>query len=349
MRGGGGYVLSDLPARGRWDFGGYPYGYEPLTLPMPGSPDLVDALPAAATYAEVCVRIRALGRDPAVAAGVEPCPHEETLYWFRWITGHQVTFVIWRLMSGVLEAVADGGLAPEAAVRPLSVYVRGYCGMLLYTGSCPRDTYERVIRPGMRLRHPSFSGSWAPDYGPVRDLLRRRIPRLEPPATTPDLAKAIALHELIHDGIAARLVPDGQSLLRGSGVGRQDARLLHALYDNYFVTSRAPVPRAAVVGQLLRRLVAVAQDLAANTLYPVDPVAAGEQPGSLAAPEVRDCADALGDIVGDVADAAVWSGSAMWPDGAADGKEPLTGAGRRHAPGFSDDTEVAAWSSAGPN
>ncbi|MEU4569785.1 hypothetical protein [Micromonospora sp. NPDC023956] len=285
-------VLRELPTGGRWSFGGFPYGLEPLTLPDPATRDedpAGDPTRWGPDYAEACRRIlrpTAYGpseRTPAAGPGDE-------LYWFRWLTGHQVTFVIWRLMTQLVEAASDRRIDPVLALDPLTRYVRGYCAMLLYTGSCPRDTYERTIRPSMQLRHPSFSGGWAPDYRSVRDLFRGRRPLLTGSADAGELREAIELHETVHEGVAAKLVPDGRSLLRRSEVrGSQDVRLLHLLYDNYFLTQRAPVSRHDVVAQLLRRLVAVTQDVATNGLYPQADEEPGSGPAELRTVAVRGC------------------------------------------------------------
>jgi hypothetical protein len=71
------------------------------------------------------------------------------------------------------------------------------------------------------------------------------------------------------------------------------------IYDTYFMTLRAPVPRHEVVVQLLRRLVAIAQDIAANGLYPEDDGV--ERPAELQAAEVVSCENSLVDIMLEVA------------------------------------------------
>lgn len=260
-------VLTDLPTGPRWDYGGFCYGLEPLTLPQPGTAELLAGYDPPDRYTATCDRIRLIGDFGVDADEVERPPGDAELFWFRWITGHQVSFIIWRMMALVLREVAEGHLAMADAVRPLSQCIRGYCAMLLYSGSCPQQTYEEVIRPSMRLRHPSFSGGWAPDFWPVRDVFRAKRSAFSRSAESAELLQAVRLHQLVHDGVAARLVPDGRSLLRQSSAPRQDIRLLNLIYDNYFLTLRGPVPHRDVVAQLLRRLVAIVQDLAVNDLY----------------------------------------------------------------------------------
>jgi hypothetical protein len=141
----------------------------------------------------------------------------------------------------------------------------------------------------MRLRHRSFSGGWAPDYAPVRDLFRGRETRLNELPGADALSRAIELYRLVHDGVAAKLVPDGKSLLRQSTVHASGHELLGLLYDNYFLTLRAPVSHQDVVAQLLRRLVAIAQDVAVNALDRSSSGDLDDRPPELRAPQVAAC------------------------------------------------------------
>lgn len=303
MKPGASGALSDLPARGRWDFGGFAYGLEPLLLPAVGAPDAVPSDPAevapAGAYAETCRHLHALGDRGLVIPDVPPSESPHDLFWFRWITGHQVCFIIWRLTAQLLDDLNEGRRSAGEVVQPISRYVDGYSAMLLYTGSCPRDLYNVLIRPSMRMRHRAFSGSWAPDYWPIRDLFRRR--RLPPmaPADAAELIGTITLLQQVHDGVAARLVANGRSLLREAEVRGPDHRLAGMIYDSYFTTLRTPVPRHEVVAQLLRRLVAIAQDVAANSLYPMDDN--DDRPPELRSPEVIKFEDGLADTLLSVA------------------------------------------------
>lgn len=300
----GGLVLAELPSDTEWEFGGYAYGLEPLTLPHPAAPGAVSRFAEPAwpedAYGDACRLIRLAGARTAARL---PAAVTGELYWFRWITGHQVSFVSWRLMAQLIADVASGRITTNTALPQLRRYVRAYSAMLLYTGSCPRDIYHDIIRPSMRLRHCSFSGSWAPDYGPVRDLLRaRRLPFPPSPVLT-DFLLAVKLHQTIHDGIAAKLVPDGRSLLRASGARGLDVKLLHVIYDNYFFTQRAPVSRHQVVAQLLRRLMAITQDVAVNGLHAAggDAEHPDELPDELRTAEVTSYADEFTDILAETA------------------------------------------------
>jgi hypothetical protein len=294
-------VLTEPPAGPGWDFGGFPYGLEPLTLPPAGTPDLPMPDDNPAAFGETCRRIDQVASRGVPDGAVERCDAPDVLFSFRWIVGHQVSLVVWRMMALLIDGVVEGQIPRTAVIGPLCGYVRTYTAMLLYTGSCPRRTYHDVIRPRLRLQHPSFSGSWAPDYWPVRDLLRSgRLPLALSPESA-DLRQAIRLVQLVHDGVAAKLVPDGRSLLRQSAVRRQDMRVLHLIYDNHFMTLRAPVSRHDVVAQLLRRLLAIAYDIAVNDLHAAGAADPHEQPQTLCVPDVRACESAIPAILSQVA------------------------------------------------
>lgn len=301
-----------------WDFGGFAYGLEPLVLPSAGTlpssvanPDSIDGAVSAA-YGETCARIRQLADGDAVATDVQRCDEPEQLFWFRWITGHQLCMVVWRLMARLLDDVRQGRLTADDAVEPMCHFVYGYTTMLLYTGSCPQDVYHGLIRPSMRLRHPGFSGGWAPDYWPIRDLVRGREPAMLRTADAGWLVDALDLNRRVHDGVAAKLVPDGRSLLRQASVRCLDHRMAGMIYDSYFMTARVPVSRHDVVTQLLRRLVAIAHDIAANGLCPYED--ADERPAELCTAGVLRCEDDLGGILFEVARQACGLGPAG-PDG----------------------------------
>ncbi|MDJ0344772.1 hypothetical protein QMK19_08185 [Streptomyces sp. H10-C2] len=302
MKPAGSGALCDLPAFGRWDFGGFGYGLEPLILPAVGDPDgPAEAVPAE-DYVESCRCLAAFGERGLLTPEVQPCESREELFWFRWLTGHQVCFVVWRLIAQLVDDLSRGRRSADEVLPQISRYVDGYSAMLLYTGSCPPDLYNVLIRPSMRLRHRAFSGAWAPDYWPIRDLFRRR--RLPGLAETDagELLDAIALLHLIHDGVAARLVPNGRSLLREAAVSGPGHRPAGLIYDSYFTTLRAPVPRHEVVAQLLRRLVAIARDVSANGLYAAGD--ADERPAELQRAEVIKCENGLVDILLGVAQQA---------------------------------------------
>ncbi|NYI04682.1 hypothetical protein [Allostreptomyces psammosilenae] len=279
------------PAPGGWDFSDYPYGLEPLTLPLP---DAADSPSGGVTPEEVEDAFRTLlGQTrqgmptTAPAHGTEEL---ERLFWFRWMIGHHVSFTLWRLTAGCLARVAKGEGDQEALAAAITAYVRAYCGMLLYTGSCPRSLYQASIRPSMYRMHSTFSGTWALDYLPVRSLFRgRRTPPVVASAVDA-LVREVRLSNRIHFGVSSKLVTGGRSLLQQS-IDAPDAaqpRAWGALFDCYFLTLRAPVSAPEIAAQLLRRVKAIAIDLATNGLYP-----GGDQqdepPAELRHPDVAAC------------------------------------------------------------
>jgi hypothetical protein len=265
--------------------GGFPYGLEPLTLPEPGTADVGDRtrelLPA-------CRQLLAAWQDPDALPPVDPAGSRE-IYWFRWITGHQISCIIWQLMAQAGHRLEGEEHDRRDALEALTHYVRGYCAMLLYSGSCSLEIYHDWIRPSMYLQHRGFSGGWAPDYAPIRHLLRLRRWSSATMPEAMELRRAVRLHKTVHAGVAAKLVPNDRSLLQQSEQPRRtpDSRLLGLLYDNYFMTLRAPIGHESVVGQLVRRLAAVGQDLAANGLHPSAPDVRPSLPRELRSDEAR--------------------------------------------------------------
>ncbi|GES30269.1 hypothetical protein San01_27560 [Streptomyces angustmyceticus] len=250
------------------------------------------------------LRLLADGGSPDLPA-IRTDPTDDQLFWFRWITGHQITFLIWHLMGEILDRNAGRETPDRASLARLETYAYGYCAMLLYTGSCPIDLYQSLIRPRMQLQHRSFSGTWASDFVPVRGLFRGRgVARGDAPEAA-GLARAVDVHKTIHDGIAALLVPEGRSLLQQTmkeTVVRPSERTA-ILYDNFFMTLRAPVDADGITSQLLRRLDAVASDVAARGLYPRGD-GGDERPEELRSTEVARCESRIGHILHEVGEAA---------------------------------------------
>jgi hypothetical protein len=302
-------VLADLPNGPRWQFGGFAGGLEPLTLPFPLEPDR-RAAPVSGRFTATCDEIERLSHSRLPDWSLPPVAEADSLFWFRWITGHQVSFVVWRLAGQLLAGLADQP-DPSAALARLRLYVDMYSAMLLYSGSCPQEVYHRTIRPSMQLRHPGFSGAWAPDYAPVRHLLRGRLCGLDVSPAGVELDRAVEFNLQVHEYVAAKLVPDGVSLLRGSEptTRRQDGRVLNMIYDNYFLTARVPVSRAEVIAQLLRRILAILHDLHSNGYqlqrgFPEPSPALAAFPQALPA-RVRRCEQAIPQLLAELARTAV--------------------------------------------
>ncbi|MFI2213258.1 L-tyrosine 3-hydroxylase [Streptomyces sp. NPDC020141] len=279
-------ALSASPPRSaRWEFGGHLYGLEPLALPP-------TRLPRPAGHAPGPLPERLVPHPPGRAVdGLPPTSESEVerLFWFRWITGHQTTFILWQLLAAVLDEARRPGADPDALARGARALVRGYSLMLLYSGSPPRPLYERVIRGPIARMHPNLSGSWARDYAGVRPLIRGKT-RLGGEREAAALAAECELNERVHRGIAARLVPSGVSLLLDGEVRRGERPLgrdtLRWLYDGIFLTTRAAVSHEAVTGQLLRRLHAILLDLSANGLHPACAPSAEQEPPDLLGDDV---------------------------------------------------------------
>ncbi|MEU6083130.1 hypothetical protein [Streptomyces sp. NPDC047108] len=302
----------DLLRVGDWDFGDFPYALEPLAMPPAGQARAsTEHRPLTAPPCDpdrICGDLRALtGTGPAAGhLAVPPAPSYDQLFWFRWITGHQVTFALWRLMGRILDDAAARETAPgPAETARLESYTHGYCAMLLYSGSCPRALYQSLIRPAMFLQHRGFSGTWAPDFAQVRGLMRGRpLPWLRHGRAT-GLRIAVDTQRAVHDRVAARLVPNGRSLLQqtiAESPVRPSERTA-VLYDNFFMTLRGPVPDTAVAAQLLRRLRAVALDLAVNGLYPLGLDDDGEE-AAVGNISVAACERRLGSVLAVAADHA---------------------------------------------
>ncbi|MEW2526417.1 hypothetical protein [Streptomyces sp. NPDC047071] len=262
-----------------WDFGAYPYGLEPLHLPEPD--DLDRDEPDAAADAALEHAARRLGHATAWLSQEEiHLADRDTLddvFWFRWITGHQISFLLWHLMARVLARLPEPepepgppSDAPSTGAELLAGLAEGYNAMMLYTSSCTRDSYERVIRPAMHRHHHGFSGSWAPDYRPVRRLFHGRVPGTADGLGNSQLEEALRVNHVVHGAVAARLVPGSESLLQQS-VGEmrlQDRAVRSVFYDHFFLTVRRPVTERQVLDQLLRRLRAALIDVSLNGLYP---------------------------------------------------------------------------------
>lgn len=236
----------------------------PLFLPDPGRPfdpaggeEPDDA--TAATRAGDVPDYNIFGTHPVDA---------ERVFWYRWITGHQVSFALWRAMHEIVGNTPDA-MPSRPGLDALAACVDAYTAMLLYSSTVPRAHYHSHIRRRMALQHPAISGTWAPDYRPVRRLFRGKLPWQGEPSCEP-LGTAVARNTAAHDYIAAHLVPDGRSLLQ-QAIGTPAmavSREKEELYDNLFLTLRRPVSRGRFLGQLRERVAEVGADLAYNGLYP---------------------------------------------------------------------------------
>lgn len=260
-----------------WDFGGYPYALMPLVLPDPSA--RCDSEDVSGVHEELELLSKAI-EDAAVRAD-----SVERLFWFRWIVGNQAASALWQILDDELELVLAGEV--ETAACNAEVLLHAYSVLLIYAGSLPRELYFRLVRPAMGLQHRSFTGRWAQDYVPVMAKLQtlravyRRRPR---PPFVDSLIAASKRNHRVHAAVAAKLVPGEDSLLRANdglptlGVATTDTTLL---YDAFYSTARALVPRAAVVEQLISRIRAMLRDLRTNGMYPADASSRHERPVEL--------------------------------------------------------------------
>lgn len=251
---------------GRESKGRRPPALQPHVLFMPplgdGFEGSADATKEAAATDREMLDYKVFGTQPV---------EEERLFWYRWIAGHQISFLMWRAMCDVvwLHSDDEADKPGERELDLLSACVDGYSAMLLYSSTVPRNHYHADIRARMALQHPAFSGTWAPDYRPVRRIFRGKMPWQDDPSCAA-LDAAIARNEATHSHIADHLVPDGHSLLQKSAgtPGVSVSREKEDLYDNFFLTVRRPVSHAEFVAQLDSRIADLTADLRHNGLYP---------------------------------------------------------------------------------
>lgn len=212
----------------------------------------------------------------------------DQFFWYRWVLGHQVTFMFWRVLGDLLRS------EDATAVDPMARCVDAYSAMLLYSATVPRHIYHRCIRPRMVQHHPAFSGTWAADFRPITQLLRGRSPILDQPGNN-ELAAAVHRNKVLHDHIAEHLVPGGRSLLRDAAGRGLPAAVddKFDLYDNFFLTVRRPVTRDAFAIQLLSRIDEVDRDLRLHGVYPD---VSGSRYPVLEAEESARLAHCVGDI-----------------------------------------------------
>ncbi|WP_216893565.1 hypothetical protein [Nocardia alni] len=198
-------------------------------------------------------------------AGCRPAPdrpgitHNDanTVAWYRWLLGHHVVFGVWRLMLAALAA-------DDERTQPiLAALYDTYSALLLYSGSCTPEVYTGVLRPRMYAADPGMSGTWARDFNRVRELQSRLT--VEPDSV---LSSAVRRNRKVHIKVAARLVPEGRSLLQESGrdprerVTSGDSDTM----DAFFRTERGPICRHKFATQSRARVEAVLADLSANPI-----------------------------------------------------------------------------------
>jgi len=290
-------VATTIPSGAEWEFGGHPYGLEPLALPTRWVPRTAAIDPPRIEE----LRGRLAHMSPASVRHLRPDGAEEIdrLFWFRWITAHQTTFLLWQLLAAIVQESEAAHVEHEELAAQARSLVCGYSLMLMYASSAPRDIYGRVIRMPMARQHVNLSGAWARDYSPVRRLIRGEV-TLGSGVATEALRRECELNEQVHEGIADKLLPSGVSLLRSpkpEGGRAMPRNTLLWLYDGIFLTSRAAVSHDTVARQLVRRLHAIFLDVTANDLYPSFAPSTHEESPRLRMPELMQRKAALTDCV----------------------------------------------------
>lgn len=282
---------SVLAAAGYISRPSFPYGHAPLDLPSSwpelrrrSSPGGSWALLAPAWLQETGQLL-----DPGRSRSLEQtgfpdqarlpvATDPERLFWFRWITGHQLIFFGWRALELILEdvrrGIAAGSTAEPAPVEWAIELLQFYSATFIYTATCPRSLYEAHIRPWMRLAHASFSGSWAREWQPLLALLSWVTGRAHGSSdeVLRRLRNAIRNNAYVHMAVARKLVPDGESVqehFRASGRGDDTPEAdRHYFYDAFFFVRRGDPTPETLLAQLKLRAELVLADLAANGLYP---------------------------------------------------------------------------------
>lgn len=132
----------------------------------------------------------------------------------RWIAGHQLTFSVWRRLAEALESLTQGPPSRRSVELAATLY-DAYSVLLLYCGSCSPEVYADAIRPHMVRASPAFTGRWARDWQCV-GIAMRHLRATVPSVVHGELHSAAIENVRVHRLIAARLIPDGQSLLQRS-------------------------------------------------------------------------------------------------------------------------------------
>lgn len=270
---------SDLRHAPFFSFGDYPYGTELLELPATPSTHGRNAKLANAPKANLLFlpEVNSNPVDESLSSDVWQNPELSLLYWFRWISGHQATFLFWRALARCL--VTARSRVPteilEHAVSDAVSLTNGYSSMLLYSGSCCPELYRDVFRVFMGLHHRAFSGKWAMDYRGIPKLYGAAIEKLQKQGQS-ELAELLksAYHDnhTMHAAIAQRMVPDGPSLLQQSGLSSNaPAEMAHTqqfYFDSFFLVRRCSVSSYNLRQSLIRRIHLINFDLFENGLYP---------------------------------------------------------------------------------
>ena len=249
-------AITTPPTAGQWCIGGTGYGVEALVMPFTGS----RLRRPSATPAETAALRRSGEALQMMVESPEVVPRNDAVdsslaSWARWINGHQLTFIAWRLAREVRDAFKAKLIGPHQAAHLLAACVDAYSRLLVYSGSCSISDYHQIIRPAMYRHNPAFSGTWAADYAPIRDVLRMNPESMVELGPNAMLHRVLSDNRAVHEYIANRLVPDGVSLLQQAHhVPLGQSRVVrNGAYDLFFMTARSQISGQELLAALLRR------------------------------------------------------------------------------------------------
>ncbi|MFD8982658.1 hypothetical protein [Streptomyces sp. NPDC059564] len=233
----------------------------PLLVPAPGD--------APAPPGVTCSRQCGPAPDPHVLRDAPAAPGDpDARARYRWRVGHHAAVVLWQLMTAELDRALTNPDSEDEAIGRTARSYDLYSVLLLYAGSCSPQRYADTVRADMAICHPAFSGQWAADYRPLPGLVREVLNSL-PRERTALLRDAIRSNQRIHAAVAARLVPEGTSLLQEAGrhPGCAPTPKETGLFDAFFSVLRGPVCASGLKSQLLYRLALARDDLLVHGLY----------------------------------------------------------------------------------
>ena len=210
---------------------------------------------------------------PTHAAGSHEIVEPRTLYWFRWVSGHQTSFLIWTFLLLHIKQYQAGACSMASLEKTASALFKLYSGILVYTASTSIDVYQQIIRPFMMTYHPGFSGSWACDYARLKETMRQSLMR---EGGSGKLSRAYMATNQIHGKIGKRLVghsPSLNKLAKQAKASQTHANTsaqhvatpapdadLAFIFDAFFLVQRSPVGYADLLNQLVSRLSAILDD-----------------------------------------------------------------------------------------
>lgn len=245
-------------------FGDYRYGTEILMMPQPDEPFLP------------------VHQEETKNEWIDqPCdfmPDEtgeinsENQFWFRWITGHQMMFILWRQLTTAMQQTVHH--MDDEYMDHCTQIMDGCSVIFEYTGFMPQDFYLENIRTFMALAHKGFSGFWAADYKYIPKLTRQLMQAKyagKLAQAQKGFKESYMLGHKIHMAVAKKLVPGGDSLLKNAkkeGHNFTRAKEHHYMhYDFFFLVHRQLVTATQFKVSTEKRKQVIIEDLANNNLY----------------------------------------------------------------------------------